>query len=98
MERICFIYRLREGAEAEYDRRHREPWPELTAEIRAAGVVGNYVFRSGTTIVMYAEHETDVLAAIGRVGSSAVGARWSEHFADLFLPGGQQAVEIWHLE
>ena len=43
MQRACFTFELAEGLEDEYDRRHREGWPELAAELRAAGV-SNYTF------------------------------------------------------
>jgi L-rhamnose mutarotase len=37
MERIGFRMRLRPGQEAEYRRRHAAVWPELLADLRAAG-------------------------------------------------------------
>ncbi len=98
MQRTCIVHRLQDGAEAEYDRRHAEVWPELVAEIRAAGVVRNTVFRIGPLVIMHAEHPTDIAGAIERVGASAVGKRWGARFADLLLPGGERALEVWNLD
>jgi L-rhamnose mutarotase len=38
MERILMYIRIFPGAEAAYDTRHAEVWPELVAEIQESGV------------------------------------------------------------
>ena len=37
MQRIGFVMRLLPGAEAEYRQRHANVWPEMLAELKAAG-------------------------------------------------------------
>ena len=41
MQRIGFVMRLLPGAEPDYRRRHAAVWPEMLAELKAAGA-SNY--------------------------------------------------------
>jgi L-rhamnose mutarotase len=102
MQRTCFTFELVEGQEEEYDRRHRAVWPELTAELRAAGV-GNYtIFRRGREVIAYAECEPDAATAFGRVAETDANKRWNDWFSGVIvnLPGGGLATvpEVWHLD
>ena len=38
MKRNAFKMKLKPGTVAEYKKRHDEIWPELSAELRAAGI------------------------------------------------------------
>lgn len=104
MERFCFKMLIREGQEGEYKRRHDEIWPELVAEIEAAGVSNYSLFRRGREVIAYCECEPDVATAFGKLGESEVNAQWSEYFADVLeelvdADGNLfEAEEVWHLD
>jgi L-rhamnose mutarotase len=85
MERTCFSFELVPGQEAEYDRRHEAVWPELLAELTAAGVRNYSLFRSGTTVIGYAECEPTVADAFGAVGRTDVNTRWAEWFQGVIV-------------
>src|SRR5712691_8836433 len=85
MERICFTFEIRPGAEEEYKRRHDEIWPELVEAIRAAGIRNYSLFRRGTRVIAYAECHPDVATAFGKVGATDVNGRWSEWFEDVIV-------------
>lgn len=54
MERLHFTLRLREGGVEEYERRHREVWPALVRDLRAAGWRNYSLFRRGLAVHGYA--------------------------------------------
>ena len=85
MERIGFLMRLLPGAEAEYRRRHAAVWPEMLAELKAAGAANYSIFQHGDDLFGYLEVEDlrrfqDVLAA------SEINARWQADMAVLIDP------------
>lgn len=104
MERTCFTFQLRAGAEEEYERRHREVWPDLLRVLSESGVRNYTLFRRGRTIVAYCECHPDAATAFGAVGASEVNSRWSAWFADVIEEltdeNGQlfYAKEVWHLD
>lgn len=104
MRRTCFTFQLRPGREEEYERRHREVWPELLSVLSASGVRNYTLFRSGRTVIAYCECYPDATTAFGAVGASEVNARWSAWFEDtieeLTDADGQLhfAEEVWHLD
>ena len=55
MERIGFAMRLLPGAEAEYRRRHAAVWPELLADLKAAGARNYSIFLRGDDLFAYLE-------------------------------------------
>lgn len=104
MERLCFTFELYEGAEDEYKRRHDEIWPELVADIKAAGFSNYSLFRRGNQVVAYAEVAPDFATAMSKLAPSEANARWSAWFEDLIVnltdAKGQlmSMQEVWHLE
>jgi L-rhamnose mutarotase len=104
MERFCFTFELRPGAEAEYQRRHDEIWPELVAALKDAGVSNYTLFRRDRQVIAYCECEPDAATAFGNVGATEVNRRWSAWFEDVIErltdADGElfQAHEVWHLD
>jgi L-rhamnose mutarotase len=90
LHRSCRLLEVREGCEAEYDRRHRTIWPELAAEIRRVYATFT-VFRSGRVVVVYGEQRESVAAA------SEVGERWVVYMADVLEPNTLELREVMHL-
>ena len=104
MERTCFTFEIRPGAEDEYKRRHDEIWPELVEAIKDAGLSNYTLFRRGTQVIAYVECEPDAATAFAKVGANEANARWSEWFEDIIVAltdeDGQlfTAHEVWHLD
>lgn len=63
MERLCFTFEIVAGTEAEYDRMHREIWPELADAIFDVGYRNYSLFRRGTGVICVCECIPDVAAA-----------------------------------
>lgn len=106
MERICLCFEVRPGTEEEFERRHREAWPEFLAALHEAGIRNYSQFRRGTTIICYGECEPDVETAFGALGATDVAARWGAWFVPEIMPspavddGGRPDAwrEIWHVD
>ena len=104
MQRIGFVMRLLAGAEDEYRRRHAAVWPEMLAELRAAGA-GNYsIFLHGSDLFGYLEVE-DLARFQSFLAASEVNARWQASMGVLIDPltdpatgFHRQLPEVFHLD
>jgi len=105
MERIGFAMRLLPGAEAEYRRRHAAVWPEMLAELKAAGARNYSIFLRGDDLFGYLEVD-DLRRFQDYLAASAINARWqAEMGASLIDPltdpetGFHRRLdEVFHLE
>lgn len=74
MERLCFTFETHPGTATEYKRRHDEIWPELVADIKAAGQSNYSLFRHGDRIIGYVECDPDVATCLASLASSEANA------------------------
>ena len=103
MQRIGFIMRLRPGAESEYRRRHAAVWPEMLAELTAAGASNYSIFLHGDDLFGYLEVE-ELRRFQDHMAASEVNARWQADMGDLIDPltdpetgFHRQLDEVFHL-
>lgn len=82
MAHYAWVLEVRPGYEEEYKRRHDEIWPELAADIRAAGLRNYNIFRYGLTLFGYFECD-DLEAAKKVLAASAANRRWNEYMAPI---------------
>lgn len=105
MERICLLFQIVPGMGAEFDRRHREAWPELTRALTDAGFRNYTLFRRDVDVVAYGECEPDAQTCFARLGAMDVSRRWNASFvpeimAEQAVDAGGATVpvaEVWHL-
>ncbi|SAK51378.1 L-rhamnose 1-epimerase [Caballeronia catudaia] len=70
METVAFRMTLKPGMRGEYEKRHREIWPELADALRAAGIRDYWIFLDESTGHLFASykrtesHTTDALPAL----------------------------------
>jgi len=84
-ERIGFTMRVLPGREAEYRRRHEAVWPELLADLRAAGARNYSIFLHGADLFAYLEVD-DFARFTSQMATSEANARWQSEMADLIDP------------
>ena len=93
--RICFHLRVKPERLAEYREIHREVWPEVLAELKAAGVrdYSIYYWQDGHEFGVL---ECDDWPSVQRhLGSSETMRRWEEFMADyLDTPMGQEGPAV----
>ena len=104
MQRIGFVMRLLPGAEAEYRRRHAAVWPEMLAELKAAGAANYSIFLDGDRLFGYLEVH-DLGRFQQHMNDSEVNARWQADMGVLIDPLTDPATgfhhqldEVFHLE
>ena len=103
MQRIGFVMGLLPGAEAEYRRRHAAVWPEMLAELKAAGASNYSIFLDGERLFGYLEVE-DLGRFQRHMAASTVNARWQADMGVLIDPltdpstgFHRQLDEVFHL-
>ena len=83
MQQIAFTMQLKPGNEAEYQRRHDEIWPELSAALTDAGIRDYAIFLDRNTGTLFAvqrrtdDHTADDLPTLPIV------QQWWAYMADL---------------
>ena len=104
MERIGFTMRILDGRVDEYVSRHEAVWPELLADLTAAGVRTYSIFRRDQDLFAYLEVD-DFAAFTSAMGDSEANARWQIEMAALIDPLTDPATgfhtripEVFHLE
>jgi len=83
-ERCLYIYRLRPGMGAVYDERHRAVWPEMLAEIDAAGIYDYRIWRHEEIVVCALRTRDGFDATTARLAASEIQRRWTESLAGVF--------------
>ena len=69
-EEIAFVMYLKKGNEAEYQRRHDEIWPALSAALIEAGILDYQIFLDAASGVLFAyqkrrsDHRVDLLPGL----------------------------------
>lgn len=85
MTRVCFQLQIDPARVDEYVARHSPVWPEMLAEIAAAGRRNYSLFLGGGgTLTGYYEVDDDEAAA-AYLAASPVAARWEAEMAPFFV-------------
>jgi L-rhamnose mutarotase len=103
MEQIGHVWRLQPGSSEEYDRRHREIWPELAERLHEQGVHDYHIYRWGEILF---SHMTvvDYDALVAGFDGDPVSQRWERYMADLLVPEAdpngwpERLVHVWSLD
>jgi L-rhamnose mutarotase len=105
MTRVCFELQIRPELVDEYVARHRAVWPEMLAEIAAAGRRNYSLFLAdGGRLIGYYETDDDA-AAQAHLAASPIAARWEADMARFFVALDGRAdqaatslTEVFHLD
>lgn len=85
MNRIAFKMYLKPGCEVEYERRHREIWPEVAAIIKASGVSDYSIFWDRETNILFAVQKTDSDTDSQSLGGDDIIKKWWDYMKDIML-------------
>ena len=83
METIAFKMQLLPGFELEYQKRHDEIWPELSALLREAGVQDYYIFLDPTTLSLFAILHSTNTSKLNTLSEEAIMKKWWKYMADI---------------
>jgi L-rhamnose mutarotase len=104
MKRHAFKMKLKPGRIAEYKKRHDEIWPELAAELRAAGVSDYSIFLDEATLTLFAVQKLSDNNCAADLPKSPVVRKWWDTMAPLMdvhpdhAPVCGELREMFHLD
>jgi L-rhamnose mutarotase len=104
MIRKAFVMSVNPGQEAEYERRHRPIWDELTAVLRAHGAHNYSIFLHPGTHQLFAYVEIEDEARWNAIAQTPVCQKWWKHMGDIMpsnpdtSPVAQGLKEVFHLD
>ncbi|WP_459188106.1 L-rhamnose mutarotase [Parabacteroides sp. APC149_11_2_Y6] len=104
MERLAFKMSLKSGAEAEYERRHKEIWPELAALLRKNGVSDYSIFLDKTTSTLFAVQQINGSGSSQDLGDNEIVQKWWAYMAELMETNEDQSPvsvplkEVFHMD
>ena len=104
MTRNAFKMKLKPGHIAEYKRRHDEIWPELAAELRAAGVSDYSIFLDEETLTLFAVQKLSDKNTAAALPNTPIVRKWWDYMAPLMevhqdhAPVCGDLHEVFHLD
>ena len=85
MPKTAFRLRLKPDAIEEYERSHRQVWPELLAKLKAVGISDYSIFRRGQDLFLVMQVEK-FDQAWDQLANDPVNLRWQAEMAKYFEP------------
>ena len=85
MQRVAFCLRLKQGAVEDYDKAHREVWPEMLALLKRSGVSEYSIFRRDQLLFLTMQVE-DFEQTWARIEADPINTRWQQAMAPYFAP------------
>ena len=104
MKRHAFKMKLKPGVVAEYKKRHDEIWPELAAELRAAGISDYSIFLDEETLTLFAVQKLSDDNTAANLPHSPIVRKWWDYMAPLMevqpdhAPWEGPLKEVFHLD
>ena len=83
MKRMAFTMQLRKGFEAEYEKRHREIWPELSDVLIASGIERYSIFLESETGTLFGYMEVEEVNGLPDLPKHPVMQKWWLFMKDL---------------
>lgn len=82
-KKIGFKMKLLPGFEEEYEKRHREIWPELAALLKDNGIKNYSIFLDRDTSTLFAVQTVTGQGSSQSLGSTALVQKWWAYMADI---------------
>lgn len=104
MQRHAFKMKLKPGVVAEYKKRHDEIWPELAAELRAAGISDYSIFLDEETLTLFAVQKLSDGHTADGLPQAPIVSKWWASMASLMevqpdnAPVTKPLKEVFHLD
>lgn len=102
MKRLAFKMYLKPGYEVEYEKRHREIWPELQKELSASGISDYSIFWDKETNYLFALQKVDELVESNEL--APIIWKWWAYMADIMetnpdtSPVSVPLFEVFHMD
>lgn len=83
MKRVAFKMFLKPGFEQEYEKRHREIWPEVASLIKESGVYDYSIYWDKDTNILFAVQKTTQDTDSQGLGVEPVIQKWWDYMKDI---------------
>jgi L-rhamnose mutarotase len=96
--------KLKPGFEAEYKRRHDEIWPEMRAELKAAGVSDYTIYLDPKSLYLFGVQTRSDNSTADKLAEKAIVRRWWDYMKDVMetnpdnSPVSQPLSVVFHLD
>ena len=81
--KLAFTMKLYPGAEAEYQRRHNEIWPELVNLLKQTGISNYAIFLNRETDTLFGIYDVADQAALENLPLQPVMQKWWAYMSDI---------------
>ncbi len=81
--KIAFKMKLIPGFEEEYEKRHREIWPELVLLLKDSGVVDYSIYLDKESSTLFAIQSLKGIGSSQRLGNNEIVQKWWNYMADI---------------
>ncbi len=104
MKRNAFKMQLKPGFETEYIKRHDEIWPELSNELKDAGISNYTIFLDPETLILFAVQELTEDNTADQLPGTEIVKKWWKYMADIMetnpdnSPVAKPLVEVFHID
>ncbi|WP_200975615.1 L-rhamnose mutarotase [Echinicola sp. 20G] len=82
-KQVAFRMKLLPGHEAEYEKRHREIWPELVELLKDSGVVDYSIYLDKETSSLFAVQTISGDSSSQDLGNTEIVQKWWAYMADI---------------
>ena len=96
--------KLKPGFEAEYEKRHDEIWPELSAELSKAGISDYSIYLDEETLTLFAVQKLTDDNSAPELPSHPVVRKWWDYMSDIMeynpdhTPVAIPLKEVFHMD
>ncbi len=104
MERRAFVMKLKPGYEAEYKRRHDAIWPEMLAELKAAGISDYSIYLDPESLLLFALQTRADDSTADDLPRKAIVRKWWDYMGDIMetnpdhSPVSKPLTRVFHLD
>ena len=103
-KRVSFKMFLKPGCEKEYEKRHKEIWPELQILLKSSGVSDYTIYWDKDTNILFAHQTVSEGSGSQDLGNTEIVKKWWDHMADIMetnsdnSPKSIPLKEVFHLD
>lgn len=83
MIRNAFKMKLKSGFEAEYKKRHDAIWPDLSKELKDAGVLDYAIFLDEETLTLFAYQKLTENNTSDNLSETTIVKKWWKYMSDI---------------
>ena len=104
MIRNAFKMKLKPGFEAEYKKWHDEIWPELSVELKEAGISDYSIFLDEETLTLFAVQKLSDNNTSAKLPDNPIVRKWWDYMSDIMecnsdnSPVAKTLKEVFHAE